>query len=118
MSSNMCPLVVIDPDGRLAVAAGSAGASRIRTALVDTLLGVLVDGLDMASAIGRPRFHVVGDTVHVEPGFPQDELGALVAAGWQIRQWPDLDHYFGGVTAVGQAGAAGDPRRAGVGLLL
>jgi gamma-glutamyltranspeptidase / glutathione hydrolase len=118
MSSNMCPLVVIDPDGRLAVAAGSAGASRIRTALVDTLLGVLVDGLDMTAAIGRPRFHVVDDTVQVEPGYPRDELGALAAAGWRIRQWPDLNHYFGGVTAVGQAGAAGDPRRAGVGLVL
>ncbi|WP_127499829.1 gamma-glutamyltransferase [Actinoplanes solisilvae] len=118
MSSNMCPLVVIDPDGALAVAAGSAGASRIRTALIDTLLGVLVDGADMTEAIGRPRFHVVDDTVHVEPNYPRDELSALMAAGWQIKQWPGLNHYFGGVTAVGQAGAAGDPRRAGVGLLL
>jgi gamma-glutamyltranspeptidase/glutathione hydrolase len=118
MSSNMCPLVVIDPDGRLAVAAGSAGASRIRTALIDTLLGVLVDGLDMAAAIGRPRFHVVDETVHAELGYPGDELAALAAAGWQIKQWPDLNHYFGGVSAVGQAGAAGDPRRDGVGLTL
>ena len=118
MSSNMCPLVVIDPEGRLAVAAGSAGASRIRTALIDTLLGVLVDGVDMATAIGRPRFHVVDDTVHVEPGYPRDELAALAGAGYRIQQWPDLNHYFGGANAVGQAGAAGDPRRAGVGLLL
>jgi gamma-glutamyltranspeptidase/glutathione hydrolase len=118
MSSNMCPLVVIDPDGRLAVAVGSAGASRIRTALIDTLLGVLVDGLDMTAAIARPRFHVVDDTVHAEVGYPRDELAALAATGWTIKQWPDLNHYFGGVTAVGQAGAAGDPRRAGVGLLL
>ena len=118
MSSNMCPLVVIDGDGRLALAAGSAGASRIRTALVDTLLGVLVDGLDMAAAIGRPRFHVVDDTVHAEAGYPRDELSELARAGWQINQWPRIDHYFGGVTAVGLAGAAGDPRRAGVGLLL
>jgi gamma-glutamyltranspeptidase / glutathione hydrolase len=118
MASNMCPLVVIDPDGRLAVAIGSAGASRIRTALVDTLLGVLVDGLDMESAIRRPRLHVVGDVAHVEPGYRRDELALLADAGWQINEWPEFDHYFGGVTAVGQAGAAGDPRRAGVGLLL
>jgi gamma-glutamyltranspeptidase/glutathione hydrolase len=118
MPSNMCPLVVIDPDGRLAVAIGSAGASRIRTALVDTLLGVLVDGLDMESAIRRPRLHVVGDVAHVEPGYRRDELALLADAGWQINEWPEFDHYFGGVTAVGQAGAAGDPRRAGVGLLL
>jgi gamma-glutamyltranspeptidase/glutathione hydrolase len=118
MSSNMCPLVVIGPDGHLAVAAGSAGASRIRTALVDTLLGVLADDLDMAEAIGRARFHVVDDTVHAEPGYPGDELAMLADAGWLIHQWPEIDHYFGGVTAVGHAGAAGDPRRAGVGLLL
>ncbi|HEY0533627.1 MAG TPA: gamma-glutamyltransferase [Actinoplanes sp.] len=118
MPSNMCPLVVIDPSGRLAVAVGSAGASRIRTALVDTLLGVLVDGLDMESAIGRPRLHVVGDTAHVEPGYRRDELALLADAGWRINEWPQLDHYFGGVTAVGRAGAAGDPRRGGVGLLL
>lgn len=118
MSSNMCPLVVIDPEGQLAVAVGSAGASRIRTALVDTLLGVLIDGLDMAAAIGRPRLHVVGDTAHVEPGYPRDELALLADAGWRVNEWSHFDHYFGGVTAVGQAGAAGDPRRAGVGLLL
>ena len=118
MSSNMCPLVVIDPFGGLAVAAGSAGASRIRTALIDTLLGVLVDGLDMSGAIGRPRFHVVDDTVHAEAGYPEDELSALADAGWTISRWPDLNHYFGGVTAVGAGGAAGDPRRGGVGLLL
>jgi gamma-glutamyltranspeptidase/glutathione hydrolase len=118
MSSNMCPLVVIDPDGRLAVAVGSAGASRIRTALVDTLLGVLIDGLDIEAAIGRPRLHVVGDIAHVEPGYRRDELDLLAGAGWKINEWSQLDHYFGGVTAVGQYGAAGDPRRAGVGLLL
>jgi gamma-glutamyltranspeptidase / glutathione hydrolase len=118
MASNMCPLVVTGPDGRMAVAAGSAGASRIRTALIDTLLGVLVDELDMTTAIGRPRCHVVGDTAHVEPGYPRAEMALLADAGWHVKQWPLLDHYFGGVTAVGTAGAAGDPRRAGVGLLL
>ena len=88
MSSNMCPLVVIDDAGALAVAAGSAGASRIRTALVDTLIGVLVDGIDMPTAISRPRFHVVDDTVHAEPNYPPDELAARVDAGWQVTEWP------------------------------
>ncbi|AEV81630.1 gamma-glutamyltranspeptidase [Actinoplanes sp. SE50] len=118
MSSYMCPLVVIGPDDSLTVAAGSAGASRIRTALVDTLLGVLVDGLDVADAIARPRFHAVGDTIHAENGCPPAELATLREAGWHVVEWPELNHYFGGVTAVGQAGVAGDPRRGGVGLLL
>ncbi|HET9516113.1 MAG TPA: gamma-glutamyltransferase, partial [Actinoplanes sp.] len=118
MASNMCPLVVTGPDGKLTVAAGSAGASRIRTALVETLIGVLVDEQDLASAIARPRFHVVDDTVHAEPGYPDDELEALADAGWQISIWPDFSVFFGGVTAVGAGAAAGDPRRDGVGLLL
>ncbi|MFI5935815.1 gamma-glutamyltransferase [Actinoplanes sp. NPDC051494] len=118
MSSNMCPLVVIDAEGDLAVAAGSAGASRIRTALVDTLLGVLIDGLDTTTALARPRFHVVDDTIHAEPGYPTGELEALAEAGWRIQNWPTLDHYFGGVTAVATGGPAGDPRRGGVGLSL
>jgi gamma-glutamyltranspeptidase/glutathione hydrolase len=108
---------VVDDDGDLVVAAGSAGASRIRTALLDTLLGVLVDGLDMPAAIARPRFHVVDDAVHVEPGYPEDELEALAAAGYTINRWDHVSHYFGGVSAVGRAGAAGDPRRGGVGLM-
>ena len=71
-----------------------------------------------AAAIARPRFHVVDDTVNAEPGYPRAELAALADAGWRIHGWPELNHYFGGVTAVGVGGAAGDPRRDGVGLLL
>lgn len=118
MPSMMCPIVVVDDAGGLLVAAGSAGASRIRTALIDTLLGVLIDGLDMPAAVSRPRCHVVGDTAHVEPGYPDDELAALTAAGFTLSRWDHVNHYFGGVSAVGVAGAAGDPRRDGVGLLL
>jgi gamma-glutamyltranspeptidase/glutathione hydrolase len=115
MQSNMCPLVVLDGGGALTLAAGSAGASRIRTALVHTLLGVLVDGLDTPSAIDRPRFHVVDGTVQAEPGCPPGDLAALAEAGWRVRPWDELNHYFGGVTAVGAGGAAGDPRRGGTG---
>ncbi|MEJ3746041.1 gamma-glutamyltransferase [Actinomycetes bacterium KLBMP 9797] len=118
MSSMMCPLVVVDGHGELVAAAGSAGASRIRTALVHTLVRLLADRLDMRAAINYPRFHVVGDTVHAEYGYPPNELAALSQAGYAVNQWPDLNHYFGGVSAVGRAGAAGDPRRGGVGASL
>jgi gamma-glutamyltranspeptidase/glutathione hydrolase len=115
MSSMMCPLVVTE-DGTLALAAGAAGASRIRTALLHTLVGVLLDGLDPATAIARPRFHVLNGVVHAEPGVPDPELSALEAAGYPIQRWDAMNHYFGGASAVGRAGAGGDPRRGGVGL--
>jgi gamma-glutamyltranspeptidase/glutathione hydrolase len=122
MSSMMCPLVVVDDDGNLHVAAGSAGASRIRTALLHTLVNVLVDDVDMTTAINRPRFHVVGDptgppVVYAEVGYPEEELTALEGAGYVVNRWDHLSHYFGGASAVGHHGAAGDPRRGGVGLL-
>jgi len=123
MASMMCPLVVVDDEGELVVAAGSAGASRIRTALAHTLVNDLVKGSDMPEAIKAPRFHVVADpdggapVAHVEPGYPAEEVSALSKAGYQVQQWEHLDHYFGGASAVGYAGAAGDPRRGGVGRL-
>ena len=124
MASNMCPLVVVDADGGLVMATGSAGASRIRSALIETLLNVLVDGDDMRTALHRPRFHAVDDhsgapaVIHSEPGYDEGELSALEDAGYVINRWDHFSHYFGGVSAVGHAGASGDPRRGGVGLLL
>jgi gamma-glutamyltranspeptidase/glutathione hydrolase len=124
ISSNMCPMVVSDAAGRVVLAAGSAGASRIRTALIATLIGVLVDGLSTADAIAAPRLHAVGGDqpdgrplAHAEPGYPEADLAALADAGFVVNRWDQLNHYFGGVSAVGDAGAAGDPRRGGVGLL-
>ena len=125
MASNMVPLVVVDPHGQLTLAAGSAGASRIRTALIGTLIGVLVDGRSTIDAIAAPRMHPVSGELpdapavaHAEPGFPDEELNALAAAGFVINEWDHQSYYFGGVSAVGRAGAAGDPRRGGVGRLL
>ncbi|UWZ44383.1 gamma-glutamyltransferase [Dactylosporangium matsuzakiense] len=118
MASCMCPTVVTAPDGPLLMAIGSAGATRIRTALLHTLINTLVDGDSALAAIQRPRFHVVSDLVHAEPGYPEDELEALQKAGYKIQRWDRLDHYFGGVSAVGLAGAGGDPRRGGIGRLL
>lgn len=116
--SMMCPLVAIDAAGRLTIAIGSAGASRIRSALVHTLINVFVDGLDMDAAVGRARFHIAGDDAHLEPGRPEDEYDALANAGFTVHEWDAFDHYFGGVSAIGHAGAAGDPRRGGTGTLL
>jgi gamma-glutamyltranspeptidase/glutathione hydrolase len=118
LSSMMCPLVVLDGDGRLVLAAGSAGASRIRTALMHLLVNALVDEVPVPDAIARPRFHVIDEVAHVEPGYPEEEVGALAGAGYRINRFGELSHFFGAVSAVGRAGAAGDPRRGGVGLLL
>ncbi len=118
LASMMCPLVVLDADGALRLAIGSAGASRIRSALLRTLVGVLIDGEDTTAAVAAPRLHPVDDVVHVEPHFPVPEEMALAESGYTVNRWPDRNHYFGGVSAIGTAGASGDPRRGGAARLL
>lgn len=111
--SMMCPLVVLTPTGTLDLAVGSAGASRIRSALLSTLVAHLVEGKPVPDSVAAPRLHVAGDIAHLEPGYPADAAAALAEDGFIVQQWLQTNHYFGGVSAVGSSGAAGDPRRGG-----
>ena len=117
MESMMSPTICVD-DGGLVVAAGAAGGTRLRPALLQTLVALLVDGLRPPEAVGRPRLHSTGEIVHLEPGFETSAVEALEAAGYEVRRWSAPHHYFGGVSLAGETGAAGDPRRSGAARLL
>ena len=113
MESMMAPSLALDGHGP-ALAIGSAGGSRLRTALVGVADAVLRERLDPQDAVDRPRFHPVGTVLNAEPGVDDDALEALRAAGWDVRVWPGRHHYFGGVSLIARAGPAADPRRSGV----
>jgi len=117
MESMMAPSVALDDDG-LVLAIGSAGGTRLRTALCLVVAGVLDEGLAPQEAVDRPRFHAAGATINAEPGVDEDALRQLEAAGRAVRRWPDLHHYFGGTSLVSRWGAAADPRRDGKALEL
>jgi gamma-glutamyltranspeptidase / glutathione hydrolase len=117
MESMTAPSVAVDADG-LVLAIGAAGGTRLRTALVGVAAGILDEGLVPQEAIDRPRFHPAGSVLNAEPGVSEEALSELEAQGRQVRRWDSLHHYFGGVSAIGRGGAAGDPRRSGAGLLL
>jgi gamma-glutamyltranspeptidase/glutathione hydrolase len=112
MGSMMSPSLALDDDG-LAFAGGAAGGTRLRSALVQVLAGTLDEGLEPAAAVERPRLHPADGVVQLEPGFEDGVSEALEQAGYAVRAWPDRHHYFGGVSVVTRAGAAGDPRRSG-----
>jgi gamma-glutamyltranspeptidase / glutathione hydrolase len=116
MESMMAPTLALDGEG-LALAIGSAGGTRLRTALATVLAAILDEGLDPSDAVALPRVHPAGETVHAEPGVDEAALGQLEAHGRPVRRWPAPHHYFGGVSCVGQAGAAGDPRRSGAAIV-
>jgi gamma-glutamyltranspeptidase/glutathione hydrolase len=117
LESRMAPSLVFD-DGGLCLAIGSAGATRLRTALSTVLAGILDEGLEPADAVARPRVHPTPEVVDAEPGVDERALEVLEERGRSVRRWERIHHYFGGVTCVGRTGAAGDPRRSGVALRL
>jgi gamma-glutamyltranspeptidase/glutathione hydrolase len=116
--SMMAPTVVLR-DGRPEVALGSAGSNRIRSAILQTILGVVDHGLPAQDAVERSRIHVEGAEVEAEPGIEEDALVRLERSGWTVRRWAEQNLYFGGVQAVarnpdtGELSGGGDPRRGG-----
>jgi gamma-glutamyltranspeptidase / glutathione hydrolase len=117
MASMMAPSLALDADG-VALATGAAGGTRLRSALLQVVAGVLDEGLDPRAAVDRPRLHPVASLVHLEPGFGTETVSALESAGFEVREWPETHHYFGGVSAVTRNHAAGDPRRSGAARVL
>ena len=112
MASMMSPLVALDGRGP-ALAAGAAGGTRLRSALVQVVAGILDEGLVPDEAVSRPRLHPVDGLVNLEPGLGEDVVQALEQLGVEVREWRGRHHYFGGVSVVTRSGAAGDPRRSG-----
>jgi gamma-glutamyltranspeptidase/glutathione hydrolase len=115
----MAPTVVLR-DGQTEMALGSAGSARIRSAILQTILAAVDDGLGAAEAVERPRVHLEAGVVEAEPGVDEAGLAALERDGWPVQRWRERNLYFGGVQAVardpetGALSGGGDPRRGGV----
>src|ERR671938_2035325 len=105
----MAPTLAVDAEG-LVLAAGAAGGTRLRTALLGVAAGILDEGLTADAAVARPRFHPAPEVVNAEPGVDEAALAQLEARGRTVRRWPERHHYFGGVSVVSRNGIAGDPR--------
>jgi len=112
MESMMAPSLALDGEG-LRLAAGAAGGTRLRGALLQVVAGILDEGLAPEAAVSRPRLHPAAGLVHLEPGFEPEVEAALETAGYDVRRWSAPHHYFGGVSVVGRDGCGGDPRRSG-----
>jgi gamma-glutamyltranspeptidase/glutathione hydrolase len=116
MPSMMAPTVVQSADG-VELVVGSAGSNRIRSAILQTIVGVVDRGLSAGEAIEAPRLHFEDGVVYTEPGIDVD---ALRAAGREVSPFRAPNVFFGGVQAVerdprtGALTGAGDPRRGGV----
>lgn len=118
MPSMMAPSVVMRDDG-VELVLGSAGSNRIRSALLQTIVGAVDRDLDARDAVAAPRVHLEAGVLYAEPGIDSDELTAAGAElADEIVRFSELNLFFGGVQAVRRRGrlldGAGDPRRGGV----
>jgi gamma-glutamyltranspeptidase/glutathione hydrolase len=114
MPSMMAPSIVLD-DGEVELVLGSAGSNRIRSALLQTIVGVVDHGCTARDAVAAPRVHFEGGVLYVEPGI---DVRGLTSTDLRVVCFEALNLFFGGVQAVLRRGetltGAGDPRRGGV----
>ncbi len=115
LPSMMAPTIVLR-DGEPELVLGSAGSNRIRSAILQTIVGVIDRGLAAGPAVEAPRVHFEGGEVWAEPGVPEEELEAT---GYPVNRFRTRNVYFGGVQAAerrygtGELSGGGDPRRGG-----
>ena len=115
LPSMMAPTMVL-ADGAPRLVLGSAGSNRIRSAVLQVVVGVLDRGLGVQAAIDAPRVHLEDGIAYVEPGV---DLAGIEAQDRAIVRFSARNLFFGGAQAVqrdpatGTLSGAGDPRRGG-----
>ena len=118
MPSMMAPSIVLR-EGEVELVLGSAGSNRIRSALLQTIVGVVDRGLGAEEAVRAPRIHFEDGVVYAEPGVGLNGLDPEL----QAVRFGALNLFFGGVQAVerdaatGALSGGGDPRRGGAAVL-
>ncbi|HEX8067633.1 MAG TPA: gamma-glutamyltransferase [Thermoleophilaceae bacterium] len=121
--SMMSPTVVLR-EGRPQIALGSAGSNRIRSAILQTIVRVVDEGMPAEDAVAAPRVHWEGRAVEAEPGIDEEALAAFERDGWPVQRFGAPSLYFGGVQAVardpstGELSGGGDPRRGGAAVVV
>lgn len=119
MATMMSPLALFSQNCEKILLAGSGGASRIPTALLQTILQWVNSTDQINEVIHMPRIHFDGELWQVEPGFHAVDL--LDSTG-PVNVWAEPNMYFGGVHAIVKAmdyvHAVGDQRRSGFGAQL
>ncbi|MGE5282592.1 MAG: gamma-glutamyltransferase family protein [Chloroflexota bacterium] len=116
--SMMAPTVVLR-DGEIELGLGSAGSNRIRSAILQTVVRVVEQGMAAEEAVRAPRLHFEQGIVQAEPGIDEEALARIEARGVPVLRRPQINLFFGGVQAVardpssGALSGGGDPRRGG-----
>ena len=116
MTSMMSPSIVFR-ETDTAIALGSGGSNRIRTAILQVLVYLIDFDMPLQAAVEYPRIHEESGLLNIEGGFDRDEIAALIARHTDHKIWQERNLFFGGTHGVMRVGdsflGAGDPRRGG-----
>jgi gamma-glutamyltranspeptidase/glutathione hydrolase len=118
VTSMMAPTVVLR-DGEIEMGLGSAGSNRIRSAILQTIVRAVEQGVGAGEAVRAPRLHFEQGVVQAEPGIDEEALARIEARGIPVLRRPEINLFFGGTQAVarehgsGALSGGGDPRRGG-----
>ena len=85
--SMMAPTVVLR-DGEIELGLGSAGSNRIRSAILQTIVRVVEQGMGADEAVRAPRLHFEQDLVQAEPGIDEEALARIEARGIEVLRRP------------------------------
>ena len=77
--SMMAPTVVLR-DGEIELGLGSAGSNRIRSAILQTIVRVVEQGMGADEAVRAPRLHFEQGVVQAEPGIDEEALARIEGA--------------------------------------
>ena len=112
--SSMSPTLVFK-DGKLFLATGSPGGSRIITTTLQIILNVVDHGMNIAEATAAPRIHNqwLPDEIRIEEGLSPDTIRLLEARGHKV----EVKNAMGSTQSImlvdGVLAGASDPRRPG-----
>jgi gamma-glutamyltranspeptidase/glutathione hydrolase len=113
--SSMSPTFVLADDGKLLMAIGSPGGSRIIGYVTQTIIAVLDWGLDIQAAINLPHAVNRNGATDIEEGAAPAGLKAdLEARGHEVRERTMTSGLHGITVAPGGLTGGADPRREGL----
>ncbi len=117
VESMTAPTVVVGRSGQQVVL-GSAGSSRLRSAIVQVISNLADWHYPLDKAVDLARVHWEGQHIDLEKGYDPAVATELEALGYRVLLWQTVNLYFGGANVAlrspdGSFAGAGDPRRGG-----
>lgn len=104
--SAMTPFLLLDPEGRVVLIAGSRGGPRIISNVLQLVLNVVDHGMSVTDAISAPRIHhqAIPDQLRYEAGgYSSAVLDSLRVMGHALAPYkPDTLPYLGRAVAIGR----------------